>query len=414
LKNKASLCAQCKGARRLCGRPTCPILERIRENVRVASAITRREVFGSSPPSLLVGEWGYPRIRLGPLIPPVTGLDAREYDNPVVWWGRKTIEDIIRLRSSLILTESFVDARLDAKRPDRLLEEIQELALSALPVDAEARLRRRPTARLRFDGVLSPVGPRAPLERLRIVGNPSVPRKVDQIVYDTDAKAAIAVEELYRYGVSPYHIVRLLSVGLLGEAKQRRIVPTRWAITATDTILGNILLRRIRGYPEIDDIELYYTEYLGNRYAIVMCPGSWSFEMIEIWLPRSVWVGGGAPYICVNYELWDGKCRVPGVDGGYHAIRFPVLERLFERRRQATVIAIREVTPEYYAPLGSWQIRESVRNALRQKKRVFNSVMDALKAAARRLDTGLDKIIASSHLLKHLSGQTRIDRFLQS
>ena len=190
-------------------------------------------------------------------------------------------------------------------------------------------------------------------------------------------------DRLYTHGIDYYHIVRVFSLGLLGLKYQRRLVPTRWSITAVDSILGDQLLEEVKKYDSINDVELYYTEYMGNRYAILMVPGKWAFEMIEIWLPRSVWVKAEKAYFTVNYELYDGKWRKPGVDGGYHAIRFPVLEYLSRRRRQALVIAIREVTPQYYAPVGSWQIRESIRNALKRvisQKYVQKVIEEAEKA----------------------------------
>ncbi|MEM1929952.1 MAG: hypothetical protein QXH81_08300, partial [Thermofilaceae archaeon] len=237
---------------------------------------------------------------------------------------------------------------------------------------------------------------------IRIVGNPAVPRKVDQLVEDYGVKAREAVAELYRAGFDNYYLTRLLSLGLLGQLPARRIVPTRWAITAVDKMLGDLLLREVKRMPEYPNLVLHCSEYIGNRYAIVLAPGSWSFEMIEIWLPRSVWVKAGEPYIAVNYELHDGRARVPEVDGGYHAIRLPVLEHLHRVGRQATVVAIREVTPAYYAPVGSWQIRESVRAALSSPPVKLDSVEHALSELARRLETRVDIVVGKSRLLKRL------------
>ena len=134
--------------------------------------------------------------------------------------------------------------------------------------------------------------------------------------------------------------------------------------------------------------------------------------MIEIWLPRSVWVRANKPYFTTNYELYDGKPRNPEVDGGYHAIRFPTLEALNRRRRQAIVIAIREVTPSYYAPVGSWQIRESVRRAFTNKPVKFSSLEEALKVVNKFIETPIDLIIAKSKLLKSLLLQRKLIDFL--
>ncbi|HDD63811.1 MAG TPA: hypothetical protein ENF53_01430 [Thermoprotei archaeon] len=406
-----ALCAKCKGTRRLCGRPVCPILKRIENLVKVKNVVSKRELFAATPPSVLVGEQGYPYIWLGPNVAPLTGDSAVEYDNPELWWGVKNINDIIALRSSMVFSRFRLKVSKARSASDKLLDLTREAALSVKPVDAEYLFAKPPRPQLKFDGILSPIGPRARLVKMNIVDNPVVPRKVDNIVEDYDVLARDAIRELYQHGVSFYHIVRIFSLGMLGVKIQRRLVPTRWAITAVDSTLGDLLLKKVKEYKAINQIELYFTEYIGNRYVLILAPGAWSFEMIEIWLPRSVWVKDVKPYFTVNYELYDGRWRRPGVDGGYHAIRFPVLESLFQRRRQATVIAIREVTREYYAPVGSWQIRESVRHALKSKPKIFPTLVDALKSASKYIDTSINLIIRESYLLKLLLTQRKITEF---
>ncbi len=397
-----ALCARCKGVKRLCGRPVCPILRRIIESLKAASKVGRRVLPAATPPSVLVGESGYPSVRLGPIAAPARGEEARRYEDYRSWWGRLSLEDIISIRASTVYSSFSLRVREARSGENRLLEATREAALSARPVDAEFVYTKPPRPSLSFNGMLAPVGLRGELNRLEIVENPAVPRRVDQLVYDTDAKARDAVYELYRSGIDNYYITRLLSLGMLGERNRRRLVPTRWAITAVDKMLGDLLLDKVRYMPEYPRLELYFAEYLGNRYLILLAPGPWSFEMIEIWLPRSVWVRASKPYIAVNYELWDGRWRRAGVDGGYYAIRLPVLEFLARRRRQATVVAIREVTPSYYAPVGSWQIRESVRHALRSEPLVLENVGEAVKAISRRLDTSAELVIKRSYILRGL------------
>ncbi|RLE81064.1 MAG: hypothetical protein DRJ51_04580 [Thermoprotei archaeon] len=407
-----ALCAKCKGVKRLCGRPRCPILKRIEESLKVTSKISRRVLFGASPPSVLVGEYAYPRVTLGPLACPISGVEAKEYEDYKSWWGRKTIDDIIRIRASMVYSRFNLRVSEARSIRNRLLETTQELALSTLPVDAEFFFKKPPKPILSFDGILSPIGPRASLLELKVVQNPVVPRKVDRIVDDTDVKATDAVAELYSSGISYYHITRLFSLGLLGEKRRRRLVPTRWSITAVDSILGDRLLEKVKDFPEVSEILLFRAEYIGNKYSLIFLPRAWSFEMVEIWLPRSVWVRATKPYITVNYELKDGRWRRPGVDGGYHAIRFPVLEYLYRVKRQATVIAIREVSPEYYAPVGSWQIRESVRNALKSPPTKPESLSSALKEVSRSLQTDIKVVISESFLLKALLHTASILKYL--
>jgi hypothetical protein len=409
-----ALCAKCKGARRLCGRPACPIAMRIVESARAAALLGKRELQAATPPSVLVGEHGYPVVRLGPVAAPVSGEEAARYEDYRGWWGRLSLEDIIALRASTAYSRFELRVTEARGGGSRLLEATREAALSVKPVDAEFRFERPPAPRLTFDGVVTPVGLGGLLRDMRVVENPVVPRRVDQIVGDADAKARDAVAELYRAGADNYYITRLLSLGMLGERARRRLVPTRWAITAVDKMLGDLLLERVRGAPEYPALEVRYAEYLGNRYLIVLAPGPWAFEMIEVWLPRSVWVRSAEPYVSVNYELWDGRARNPEADGGYYAMRLPVLEHLSRVGRQATVVAVREVTPSYYAPVGVWQVRESVRHALSSPPVALpRDASELLRELAGRLETSVERILAESRILKRLVRPgAKLDAFL--
>ena len=408
-----AICAKCKGVRRLCGRPKCPILERIRQNVIVYPLVNKKVLFSASPPSVLVGEYNYPNVSLGPLATPVSGLHAKEYEDYRNWWGVKSLDEIIKLRASMVFSKFNANIKDAHKTNNKLLEATQEIALASIPVDAEFFFKKPPKPTISFDGILSPIGPKTILSKLKVVENPIVPRKLDYLIYDTDVKASDAVYELYRAGIDVYHIVRVFSLGMLGEKRKRKLVPTRWSITAIDSMLGDKLLERVRTYKEISSTLIYKTEYIGNKYLIIMFPSSWTFEMIEIWRPRSVWVKAEKAYVVVNYEFKDGRWRKPGVDGGYHAIRFPILEYLNEIKRQALVIAIREVLPDYYAPVGSWQIRESIRNALRSKPIRVDDISEIVKIIKKEIITDLNTILKNSVVLRQLITGYSILKFLK-
>jgi len=409
-----ALCAKCKGSRRLCGRPVCPIAKRIFEGSKVAPLLGRSELQAATPPSALVGEYGYPVVRLGPIAAPVQGEGAARYEDYKGWWGQLGLEDIIALRASTVYSRFELRVKEARESGSKLLEATREAALSVKPVDAEFRYAKPPRPRLTFDGIITPVGLGGMLRELKVVENPVVPRRVDQLVEDWDAKARDAAFELYRAGADNYYISRLLSLGMLGERARRRFVPTRWAITAVDKMLGDMLLGKVKTFPEYPALEVRYAEYLGNRYLLVLVPGPWTFELLEVWLPRSVWVRSTEPYISVNYELFDGKARNPEVDGGYYAIRLPVLEYLSRVGKQATIVAVREVTPSYYAPVGSWQIRESVRHALSSPPVALpQDANELLREISSRLETSVEKLLAWSRVLKRLfRPDSKLDAFV--
>jgi len=410
LPSREYLCALCKGVRRLCGRPKCPILERAKAQLSIKSVMCSNVLFGSSPPSLLVGEYGYPKVKIGPMVPPeVCGEEAKKHDNPPYWYERGlSIEDVIRLRATLVRGSFTCDVREPARGGSRFLEAVREIALSFKPVDAELKLKKPPRVTVRFDGVLSPTGPSGVAEEVKVVDNPFIPRKVDALIEDGDVKAFDAVRELYLSGFSVYDIIRIFSLGLLGKEYRRRLVPTRWAITAVDSMVSRVLLERVKEYGELGEVRVYHNRYIGNTYVLMLLPGPWSFEMVEIWLPRTIWARGVKPCIIEGYELYNGVRKPRDVDGGYDAIRISVLEFLNKIKRQATVIALREVGKEYYAPLGSWQIRESVKHAFDKKPMVFSNVKEAVRYVSSLLKTPVNEWVPKARLLKMYISQRRL------
>ena len=56
-------------------------------------------ISGASPPSVFVGQYGYPRVNLGPMVPPLHG-DTKVLDSPEMWIG-KNLQEILDYRLSL-------------------------------------------------------------------------------------------------------------------------------------------------------------------------------------------------------------------------------------------------------------------------------------------------------------------------
>jgi hypothetical protein len=397
-------CVRCKG-RGICGRPVCPILKSFRAAAELPKLGTVIE--GPSPPEVFVGRFGYPRVSAGPLVPaegtgykdavgpplsscpfsdsstsPETApnLSPTLFSRPAEL-AKMDVGEIVALRSSMVRSGSKV-AVADAKKPGRLLEMAQEIAISSTPVETEVTFAKPPRGRLRFDGFMMPSGPVGTVEEMEIISNPTVPRKVDEVVGDTDLLATAAVGELYGSGVEVDGISRLLSLGLLG--KERKLVPTRWSITASDDIAGKHLIEAIRDHPPINDYILFSGERLGNHFEILLAPGTFTYELVEIWLPRSVW-SGEESWISADREGPGPKKGYSSLAGGYYAARLAVLERLAEMRRQASVLAVREITEEYWAPLGVWVVREASRAALSAEPRKFETMEAALAEMATRL-----------------------------
>ena len=403
------LCARCKGYKRLCGLPTCPILESFRAQARAALSLKGKSLEGATPPGVLVGEHGYPYLNLYLLIPPgIHGSAAREYEDPEGWARRKVgLPSIIRLRAGTVGAK----LRVNATDPFELYsKEIGLAALSREPVDTEAELQKPPLPRLRFHGITKPLGPSAPAERVKVSSSPKVVASLEKQIWD-DAPAVDAVWELYRSGVGIYEIQRAFSLGFLGSLRRRRLVPTRWSITAVDEILSRRLRSEIRVVEEISAIEVYQASYLGNRFFIILLLGEGTFEWIEVWHPNTVWTRRSLKPV-VYYLREDPLGRKTMEDGGYSAARISVLEHLARRKRRADAVIVREVLPSYYAPVGNWHIRETVKRALLGPPAARPSTREeASRLLAAWMRTEPATVLARSLLLGTYRRQSKLSNF---
>lgn len=368
-----------RGAAPLCAVPGCPLVQRVMGFHEPAKALGR-ELQGPSPPAVFVGRHGYPAVQMGPLLPPTPELAPQWGDSPAEWAKNLNIEDILGLRARLVRSKALV--RVDHPFDELpALEASRALAMASKPVETEVTLAKPPKLRMepRLDAYAAPMGPSVDVVDARVLSNPSVPRRVDALVSDVHADAATGTRELYESGISPYHIQRILSVGLLGRAKTRKLVPTRWSITATDDILGLQLIDEVKALPAVDKPEVYAASLFGNYFHVLLLPRAWAFEMLEAWHEDGRWQYGH------DHEPYQGRTRyADSVTGAYYAARLSVLEHLRDRGRQAAVFVHREITEEYWAPLGVWVIREAVKNAMQGKPLAFEDVESAMRHVARR------------------------------
>lgn len=393
---KTNLCTLCRGYKKLCGRGVCPILEKKRIREAIVPLINK-DIFGASPSAFFVGDWNYPKVLVGPLVPPVhDGTDI--FDLPEGWHG-KNLDEIIRFRSLLVRSKEFVKVG-DARNPTGYLEKSQEIVMSKRPVDVELVLKKTPHFGLEFSQFSPPTGPSGFVESIKIAENPKVPRVVDKITSD-DIKASKGISILYDKDIAVSHISKLLSAGLLGEQKNRKLVPTRWSITATDDMLSKNHLKKVKTSPEINKFEVYHDEDLGNRFVVFLFPSSWCYEFLECWLPGSMFLESSlSPSVIADYELYDGRKEYASLTAGaYYAARFSVTEHLFEKGRQAGALVFMEVHPSYHTPVGVWRVREITRTALEKKPEMFDTELDAEKRIGEILSLSFERYKEKSTIL---------------
>jgi hypothetical protein len=213
--------------------------------------------------------------------------------------------------------------------------------------------------------------------------------------------------ELYRRGVETSSIHKVLSVGMLGLKKNRRLVPTRWSISATDDTISSRLVKENETNPSIDLFEVTQYSHLANYYSVVLIPDDvWSFEMIESWFTKSGQIATGS-----DYEDARGLDHYPTIAGAYFAARLAVADHLARMRRKAAALVLREIHPEYVMPLGVWQIREAVREALKKPAQKFEKIEEAISFASKGMSLSSQEIASKSWLWHIFKNQTRITDF---
>ena len=267
------MCLACRGAKLLCGKPKCPIITKAEGFARHVPELYNTELIqGSSPPGVFVGRFGYPKVFIGPMVPAIHG-DTEFLDTPEMWKG-KTIEEIVDYRYSLIRGCTRDDIH-DAVYGSKLVQDLQEIAMSTRSADSELLLAKRPVNRISFSENSQPFGPSAPMKQFKPSGNISVDQRIEKAYYDKDLRASEAVFSLYKNGVLFSKLEKSFSVGVFGERKRRKLVPTRWSITAVDSNLSLRLIDEIKDHEAIDDYRVFVLIKLDNVYVGILTPVYW-------------------------------------------------------------------------------------------------------------------------------------------
>ena len=406
---RSGLCIVCKGSRMLCGKDRCPLMIKFYSQQRTMKLIDAKDIEGCSPPAVFVGRFGYPKVDIGPLIPPVFG-DTSLMDKPEFWVG-KSIDEIVDLRFNLVRGKYRIDAR-NFKEGGKVVDNVQQLALTEKAIEVEALFSQKPRGRVILDDEVQPFGPSARMERMT-VGNSKFERNLERSFYDTDMKAADAVITAYKNGTLISEIQKAFAVGTMGIEKNRRFVPTRWSITAVDDMIGKNMLKTTKYNNTIDDFRIYPWEQLDNRWCILLIPCSWRYELIEAWYPNTTWNPGGTDIEMISdHEFWEGRTEYAHIGGCYYAARMAVNELLMREDRQAGAVIFREAHSGYVMPVGVWNVRENVRAALKTTPHRYDNMEAALQHVDRVMDIPRKTWIAYSGILQDWFTQRRLDDYV--
>ncbi|MBM3303881.1 MAG: hypothetical protein FJY76_02200 [Candidatus Aenigmarchaeota archaeon] len=388
--SSARMCIICKGSRALCGNARCPLLPRF--DIAPKALEFRNDFFGPGY-SVFVGRMGYPVVMAGPL---VAIEDKPDIDSPAAWYGQDYAK-VIGLRSSLLRSKH--GENIFSK--SRFVRDSQEVALASRPTDVEMLFKGRPFFRASFSDVHQPMGPSVAVQKMELAGNPHVPAHIEKLVSD-ELKARDAGMMMYERGEDVYRISNILSSGALGLERAKKLVPTRWSITATDSMVFDGLIEEVRTYPSINEFLVFESQYLDNHFVILMMPGAWEFENFEAWSPGSTWAQSlKSTEIIEEYEPFHGRTTyAENEGGGYYASRIACVQKLVEMRKQARVVVFREISEGYVVPLGVWVVRETARHAYQDKPPLkFATKEEALAYVNTRTRIPIAEYVKQSRVL---------------
>ena len=395
-----------------CGKGKCPICARNNALFRIKPSLEKEE-FTSDAVAPFVGRYGYPNINVGILAPPEQSEESWLFDAPKYWASENyEIPRIVDFRSSLLNSRYNVNI----KKRINLIELSQDIAMSSKPVDVDIQLQEKPKFRLNLDSHMAPTGPNAKLKKATITENPKIHTKVYKVFDDIDLKANEAVNYLYKNNFDENFLSKILSVGTLGLKKDRKLVPTKWSITATDDIIGKNLINEVKDYDEINSYYSFFGNYLGNYYLILMFPEVWSYELFETYVPAD-WKFSKQLRFTTDYESHYGRKEYAfGTVGGYYSTRLAALEHLAKLKRQASILMLRFITDEYTMPLGVWVTRQAARKAFEKNPIEFSSkelmFEYAKKLVKKMFSYNIDYLLNASKLLKNVKQQTKLIKFV--
>ena len=372
------------------------ILSKWHESIsKYGNLFSSDSVSGTSPPLVFVGSYNYPKVFVGPMVPPIHG-NTELLDSPEKWKG-KTLEEIINFRLNLVRGIQKIPIE---QTEGRYIENLQEVTMSSKPTDLDLIFNKKVSSNISIDGESAPFGPIGEIKSAKFSGSTST-KPIEKIFYDKDMKAEDAVLKLYNSGVEISKIQKCFSIGMLG--KKRKLVPTKWSITATDDIISKSIVEKILENSLIDTWKIFSYEHLGNIFSVILFPHRWIFEMVEAWYSNGI-LGFGS-----DNEDARGINHPPHIAGAYFAAKLAVSEYLLKNRIQSGVLILREIRPEYAIPVGVWQVREGIREAMKQKPQIATEINMALQMASVKTSISKSEWIKNGDITNKIRQKTISD-----
>ncbi len=364
---------------------------------RVVDYVKKGDINGFTPPSALVGEYNYPNVSVGVIF--TEDNKAQIYDAPKLWVANGfKVADVFSLRTRLInASKNFNVNNINLEELERI--RLSVISSNELNIDLKVSSVNMPKIDVND---FYQHGIKTKLEKFKINDNFKIDSKIEKIYYDKDMKAQEGIKFLYDSKIDENKISKILSVGAMGV--KRKLVPTKWSITAVDDSLGKEEIEKIKTFKKGENYRIQTGQFFGNRFTFLFLKGPWSFELLETWNrdANNVFMGSG------DHEFYNGRKEyVKNTAGAYYAVRLAVLEKLLQLKEQYSVLVVREILPEYFVPLGVWVVREGARKALEEESLPAPDMQTALSIAKSKVlfPANLEK---RSALITMLKSQTTL------
>ena len=186
----------------------------------------------------------------------------------------------------------------------------------------------------------------------------------------------------------------------MGKRKGRHLVPTRWSITACDSTIGDRLLEEVKKNTVIDTWQVREFSSLHNNYAVILMPTGWQYEWSEAFLR----VLGNEELVFSDHEGNKKKTEYSPLGGCYYSCKMAVLDALAREKKQAGAIILREAH-RGYVPMGVFNVRENVRNAMNRPVTEFEDIRSALVHIGKKFTLPVQRFVDEGELLRTMIHQ---------
>ena len=86
-------------------------------------------------------------------------------------------------------------------------------------------------------------------------------------------------------------------------------------------------------------------------------------------------------------------------------------EFLSKIKKQSGVIVFREIRPEYAVPVGVWQVREGIRQAMKSKPSYVETIEKAIELATKSMSISKNEWLNHGTMLKMIKQKSISDFF---